>query len=479
MRCYVKPFVILLLCISCTVDEIIGDNDYSSLETKSNIIENKTEDYFSVTLDDIYSTLSREESSKHIKSVETIETDFGNIAYIVNYSDGWKILSGDKRMAPVIAFSDTGCFDKDALSSNGINLWFSDYEAEFNSVRNSQSDVNQEETFRNKVEHVNNLRDSNLWTKITTVSTTSGYSSQYEADLTSKWGPDFPWNKKCPLDNNIYGSSPRCLLGCATVAISQLVYYYHYKYGVPSGLWESIDCSSYSIVPTPARFYNNHVIFPYSIDLIRSNFVSNSTRWNNMNTGISLEHGYNYYQDSTKYNNVIDLIMDVGDRLDTKYSYYAGSSADSTHIANVLPYYGLDGTISSFNDAIIVSNLSQLKPMAVMGSTQNGVDNVWVLDGYKVYTTQTATTYTYYLGYKEGIGEPVTRAEAIEAAELCGLDKPEDGMSYTDYANPINTKYYRMTWGLDGQYDGYYQYGSFRGYNYDLYLLHDIVIQNE
>ena len=109
-----------------------------------------------------------------------------------------------------------------------------------------------------------------------------------------------------------------------------------------------------------------------------------------------------------------------------------------------------------------------------MGQNEQGGGHVWVLDGYKDQTTTTVTTTTWYFGYTPGIGEPATQAEAREAAQSAGLDKPEDGMITTSYSNPINKTYYRMAWGNDGSYDGYYLYGSFMGYNYDLYLLHNI-----
>ena len=61
------------------------------------------------------------------------------------------------------------------------------------------------------------------------------------------------------------------------------------------------------------------------------------------------------------------------------------------------------------------------------------------------------------LGYnpQEGVGEPATYEEALAAAELMGMDKPEDPM-WTDETIVTTYDYYNMNLGWDGDGNGFY-----------------------
>ncbi len=47
--------------------------------------------------------------SAKVKSIVPVCKDGDTLAYCVNLDKGWKLISGDQRMPPVLAFSDEGC----------------------------------------------------------------------------------------------------------------------------------------------------------------------------------------------------------------------------------------------------------------------------------------------------------------------------------------------------------------------------------
>lgn len=478
LKTIIALFVIALFC-SC--DKLNQKTTDGEPETKAS---SQIDNAFFVSESDVFLKESNSETQKKYYTLDKVYHEGNIVAYLLNYEDGWKIYSADKRLDPVLAFSDNGNINQNSINAFGIKDWFSSLANKTLELRQNNSGYvsplwDNHSSIACKEDGDNyKSRDTYTWTKFSSSSNSTVTTAMVEVDLPSKWGQGSPWNKKCPMDNNYIYQSNRSYVGCAAVALGQLLLYYNSFINTPSGIWESIDCSSVSQDTTPFPAYYNNLsfyVYKYIVNLQRANYNANSSYWNDMHIAPSLNHDWQYAQDSTSYVKVIDFLMDVGNRLNMKYSYWVGSGISSnTNLVSALSNYGLTGTISMFSDSIVRANINLYKPIGIMGQNEQGGGHVWVLDGYKDQTTTTVTTTTWYFGYTPGIGEPATQAEAREAAQSAGLDKPEDGMITTSYSNPINKTYYRMAWGNDGSYDGYYLYGSFMGYNYDLYLLHNI-----
>ena len=112
------------------------------------------------------------------------------------------------------------------------------------------------------------------------------------------------------------------------VAVAQLLYYYHFHLGVPSGLY-------HSIVPTfiPNGNY-------YTSSVTRSDYHANSSRWEEM------AKTYRSQCASTDY--VGDLVIDIGERVGIKYGE-DGSGVAFDNYKNVFSLYGLSSSVIDYD----------------------------------------------------------------------------------------------------------------------------------
>lgn len=434
---------------------------------------------FSVSLNDIANLFKAISPSSTIEDITPVGELNNPFLYIVNLDDGWRIVASDKRMPPILAYSDEGRFSDNLASCTGISIWFEEAENQVNFIReenalsNEYTDVWNALLQKQSSEGKRGNRDV-LWTKITTVQYYSPTQSSYGPYVTTIWGQGEPWNRKCPIDYN-YNNSHRSYTGCVSVAISQLLYYYHHSIGIPSGLYESIDCSNVSLSPNPV-YYNGQLFNFYIVNLGRSNYVNNSTRWNNM-----LQNNSNPYSGSfiAGYDNVMDLMMDVGDRVNMQYSYWLGSGATDTAALSSLGYYGLTGSLDNYTDSLAIASLSEGKPLCAFGKNSQDDGHAWVLDGYIHTKNWTRTTYLWRLGYNpgEGIGEMATQEEAVEFAEAFGYDHPEDEMTGSVTSPIVDNYYFHMNWGWDGVDNGNYM--NFAMFNMNREIIHNIHASNQ
>ncbi len=64
---------------------------------------------YGVTRQMLSKYLNLAHKSAKVKSIVPVCKDGDTLAYCVNLDEGWKLISGDQRMPPVLAFSDEGC----------------------------------------------------------------------------------------------------------------------------------------------------------------------------------------------------------------------------------------------------------------------------------------------------------------------------------------------------------------------------------
>jgi len=82
-----------------------------------------------VTIDDIndyvYFVSLQDESAgtkKEIVSINPVTFDRDTAYYVLQYSEGWEVVSADKRGPIILAFSDTGDYDS-IISHESVDLW--------------------------------------------------------------------------------------------------------------------------------------------------------------------------------------------------------------------------------------------------------------------------------------------------------------------------------------------------------------------
>lgn len=417
---------------------------------------------FEVTIQDIREFIGRQKVVKEIHVIEPLINDqMQTYAYIARYSNGWELFSSDKRLPPVVACSDDGEFVLN-YDNHGLCEWLKSLRQLTDTVKmkslpepNAHTEAWIGSSINNelfKKDSINNSKDGySLWTR---VDTESIYYNDYQyligPLLETKWGQDFPWNI------NLYNSYTGYFhaTGCVAVALSQLIYYYHYKLGVPSGLYHNLSITDWD--------YYNYGDPYYMTNLSRLSYQDPSSRWN-----LFLKNKNQYSHLDTLFSKgaqyVSDLMVDVGNRADMHYFSDGQSSGSTSAGLDVLYDFGLAADYSLYSDSLARVNIEARKPFMITG--QSGYTNpiykhAWVVDGYRESGYTKEITSIWYMSYTPGLipnGVCVTQEEVEAAALAAGYNHPEDGMVTNTYINySPDQKKFHMNWGVDGESDGYY-----------------------
>ncbi len=387
-------------------------------------------------------------SDKEIKDIKPIVYhDKDTVLYVVNYEDGWTLLSADMRAKAVIASSQTGTFDESG-SNSGSALWINNLANQVLKLKHDNTPVSYSELNKNEdyvfwhrmylgylAERRANSGDKSFSckarmrrlpaSKALTSSTRKYYlckklvkienlgtTTQVIGNrLKTKWGQRNPYNVYVPkvFDNEI-GKYVFAPVGCVAVSIGQILYYYHNKFGVPSSLNHG------------ARFIgnNNDAVF------IPGEKVENSPRWEQM----KLDAGPLQYK-SEKTNYVAELFADLGHKLNMKYGL--GRSEAYTSIS-VLNQYGLNCDKSPFNASIVEQNIRNGLPVIITSyGKEDDFDNQvkyndghsWIIDGISETTTNKQYSYLWVIAElregndrgRDGRNEPAPRRDSFAEPE--------------------------------------------------------------
>lgn len=415
----------------------VADRNASVVKEKPKVI---TRD----ALNDILSKGLGETSIKDTRrySLKTISDEDTPIIHSVNFNDGgWALVAG--RELPnnqIIAYGEEGAFDPDNIESPEVRFWFRMTKASLKQTfeiadREAESQIGtalgqeEEESFLDSFSY----DDPYVWVRLYLGYENSNIVTNLYHLTETKWGPDYPWNYKCPSFNN-----SQCYIGCMTVAVAQLLYYLHYNLGTPSGCYHTVD-TSYT--------WNNAGY--YTSNLTRGNYTAPSPRWDAMAKT-------NPYLLNTSTQYVGDLMIDVADRLGTRFDASGGAADFST---SVFPYYNINcSSVQQYNSSQTITQLNNSLPVLVSGKESNNADgHAWLIDGYKKTITRTDHQYKWVtmppdsLQYYNNINYNYVFTEAEMQQFYPDIEENEIVHEYS-YSTP--SYLLRMNWGWNGIYNG-------------------------
>lgn len=121
-----------------------------------------------------------------------------HLFYVFNQaqSQGYVIVSGDDKAAPIIGYSDHGSFDYDKIPES-LRQWLKDYERQISYATQNDCKYTVGE-------------DANNWPAIAPL-------------LKTTWGQMEPYNRLCPEKRG-----EKCLTGCVATAMAQVMSYFRY-----------------------------------------------------------------------------------------------------------------------------------------------------------------------------------------------------------------------------------------------------------
>lgn len=388
---------------------------------------------FRVHLTDADRMLKVHKPDLEVRTVECLVERGDTLAYLYNFDEGWMVISGDKRLPPVLGNDANGHFH---MGREGERHPF--FEAVREAVSDLRKDMTAGENEQTKIWDMVLRRpglrkgirrvppedglppaiQSYCWKEVFDYSRVDTLSKRKVSHLIqTKWGQGAPWNQSCPVVNGV-----NCLVGCVAVANGQIIYYLHYRLGKPTGLWHQIS------------YYGNPPFYSFN----RAGWTDPSLRWDLMalnTSGTTMGKEY-----------VADFLLDVGARAGMKYGVNAsGSSAGSSAF---LPY-SINCTSGTYNYATVKNQLDNRLPVEISGRDSQQGDHMWIIDGYQEYTLEyiTAVHLEYADTYDPSLGEAYYNEVWTDWYD------PYWGKQYI-YSSTANFQNLYMNWGWNGNGDG-------------------------
>lgn len=359
----------------------------------------------------------------------TYETD--TLLYILNSSNGWKLLSSDKRTQPVLAYSESGTFSVDSLNP-GEAIWLDEMAEELYEMAHDEETAESEDEFVEEADPTwvnlapamasSDTYNDGEW--ILEKTETWKTEKSVKGLTSTTWSQDDPWNQCCPWGS----STKRTLAGCVAIAGAQMLYYLHDLWGVPATMYTAGYCNG-----TPSNFQ-----FEFS--------AASAEAWDLMaKTG-----NYGSYYSSI-------LIGLIGSSIHMKYGLDK-SSAKTEDLKGFFNDYGINSNYTEYNSQTVFQSLDKRIPVIVdayrsrtnrflgwIYTYHNG--HAWIIDGYKKEYKVTKTVYrwyTYYTTPDSGeedweAGKPGDKGDGWENAVDEDAEEEADDGENGDSGNPARS----------------------------------------
>lgn len=372
--------------------------------------------------------------------------------YIINLeNDSWIIISGDKRVEPILAVDESG---KEELHlktmNNGVFTWLDDMAGSIYDLKQNRSSSMTEEYHEfwfaiqpQKILPPDGLpSDGGYFSKVLiNVETQNLPSHQVGPLIQTKWGQRDPFNTCVPFGELYQGVYTRCPTGCVAVATAQLMYYGHFKSNNPSWMYSQGSCAGYS--------WDGYKNYAFSFS------EPSSTVWNVMR-----KNGYG----TSGANEVAILMGYVGFKAEMEYARN-GSGASSDKVPGVFSDFGITCNKQDFNLSKTLSNLNNNKPVYSSAFITRkdhkflGIHlyytykdgHAWIIDGYE--SKRMKYTYTYRWEWVDN-GGPIRKSLGTTDVEY----SPDAYAAVYDGKIEIEeristTQYLIMNWGWYGSGD--------------------------
>lgn len=457
---------IILLCQTCFVllfsscnETLImesscpEENHFSAICVRSAEPE-RTPTPYDITQRMVALFFSSDKNSLSVTDILPFVYDGFTCLYIVNFEKGFKIISADTRVPPILAESENDAFILEELDNNGVKVWLEDTADRISKLKRYNMDTGEDysELWTNFRSHrptpeTRSFPGDSIWIKIVSNAVdTVNNIAHIPKLLPTKWGQEAPWNTKMPLDQYNLRSD----VGCVAVAVSQVLYYFNQTSNCPHDLYHLISISN----TTPDG--NGFVM----VNLSRSDYNYYSPRWSDM----PLDNNSPY----PDY--VSDLMLDIGNRLNMHYSHNGSrvNLASDYSIPN-LSFCGISSSFSPYSFSNVETSLFNRKPVIVTAfqSSLSSVGHTWVIDGYLNYTLRASSVNTYYCIHPEELCNYQNVSDIYTDDEMLELfPDAYSGMQDITVTGYSPVQGWHMNWGYDGTNDDYYGFLDSSNWNY-------------
>jgi len=448
--------LIIMSFFACQKEQDVFVDGFSDVTKAPTAIDSGTEKY-NVSISDAkrYSDL-RYPDAEYSLTPYVVGRD--TLMYIFNYDEGWMVVSGDRRVTPVIAVSLEGALDMNEKKE--FVFYLQTIAEDIASIKKDDSFVDKDMVqlwdrisptryFGQKTSIQTKAYEPRWVVRTFMISDYSSWTTDVDHLIDTKWGQGYPWNQKLPRDSRTPQSfdpyelvydHERCVTGCVSVAIAQVLFYLHHTFGFPTHLYQSIQCS-YPSVFSPAS----------DVGFSRGWYVDDSDYWDYMQS------------ESNPYGNCVyvgDLMLDIGNRFGMEYGgpSAGGSGTVLYNHYSALSYYDITCSVSNHSVSTVRANLLNGLPVIVTADNSDDTrSHAWIIDGiiteaHQYYYVR-MVEYTY-----DWTEEDETYTDFSEIQRRYGFQVGQT-VQYFQESGPSVYLYY-MNWGEDGDGDNTALYAS-------------------
>lgn len=434
---------VLLVAVSCTQDAFDSSVNAGDLKTRGNVVEidwSALDTTYFVAQKDVdayihFKKLIAKSEKQEFEVKEVVPmglNDEATLAYLLNYNDGWEIVSADKRAPVVLASRDEGQFDLKEAPAN-VMTWIEALEADVLYLRISPSRpgwadndicskmqnsidfwlaINADENYIISHDPVMLHPDSialdpptpgptlmqGHWELMDILYRQSIITYQ-DHIIPTHWYQTFPLNENCP-DSRIY-SGLKVPAGCLAVSGGQLLLYLHNTIGLPI------------FAPVNAHYTGFYDNYTYSIAGMNTN------QWNNFNSA--------YENDRTA--SIASMLAYVGHEVHMQYYETTSTSHTQYFIDDLLAPNGIECDFDNYSSSQTIQCVLNGDPVLVEAfRSHNETGHSFLIDYYRKY--RDCTLYCYEFIYDGPSYEP----------------RPLQQYVHTVYSDVINENI-RMNWG--------------------------------
>lgn len=417
----IRLLALVLLAVTCSCSKVGDLDDKLQGEVKKTEVSGGNKPTVQVSMRAARAfaeTLILEDGERRkVSDIKPITHARDTLMYVVNFSDnkGWVTIAGDKRVEPILSSSLTGYLDLERIGVEGI--WYEDLLDRLHVLRSNpkidtasnnykrwyalESYARYREALLSKKElrYIPSFsgddmdRDDNVC--VGTI-TTLVADAKVDPLIQTKWGQSEGWANKMPslVTPTEYGQT-KCAPGCVAVAGGQLLYYLNSKYG------------------KPAEAYTEGGIVGWSVD--RDNRAY-SYGWRGMSRDAFSQMALSLKD--PKYPNGLDRVSTflsyIGIKVDMSYGVESGAKVERL-VDFMREEYGISSDLSDYSVTDVRIALDRGFPVPIVayqerersykilfikGSWVYKKGHIWLIDGYKHYSTQTTsywtTNETYY-----------------------------------------------------------------------------------
>lgn len=401
-----------------------------------------------VSLEDLYNYINYKSllgvCDNKYSDILPIYRDSILVYYIINYIEGWEIVSADKRTPVILASSPSGRFVLDSII-DAEKEWMDSIAEEIIKLKQEWprqgletandsvyktldfwSAINADPSFINSdpiITKVGGLGDG-IWV-LDSVIQREEVDIDVDHYISTTWHQYPPYNNYCPYIH--LGQPERALAGCVPVAGAQMLHHLHYYLGQPV-LGPTYASCEMEIGNNPSP-------------IITTGGASSSV-WDYMRDDAS----------AFTHDTAAVLIADVAKKVGASFIIDSLTSASAHNlVSTVFEPYGIECEYYYFNNDTIINNLFRSLPVIVKGGISvefESPSHTFIIDGIRVSRTVSTFHYTWVQdGYDDPF--PLEKKIVVRSPDII---------------------VYRMNWGWSNQYHRDVDYspsGNWETFNYN------------